>query len=30
VNYFDHQYQYDNPDEYRLPPDAAEIPYRFV
>lgn len=29
VNYFDRQYEYDNPDEYRLPPDAAEIPYRF-
>ncbi len=29
VNYFDREYEYDNPDEFRLPPDAAEIPYRF-
>lgn len=29
VNYFDRQYEYANPDEYRLPPDTAEIPYRF-
>ena len=29
VNYFDRQYEYANPDEYRLPPDAPEIPYRF-
>lgn len=29
LNYFDREYDYDDPDEYRLPPDAAEIPYRF-
>jgi dTDP-4-dehydrorhamnose 3,5-epimerase len=29
VNYFDRQYDYAHPDEYRLPPDAPEIPYRF-
>jgi len=29
VNYFDRLYEYDNPDEHRLPPDAPEIPYRF-
>lgn len=29
VNYFDEQYAYDNPDDWRLPPDTEEIPYRF-
>jgi dTDP-4-dehydrorhamnose 3,5-epimerase len=29
VNYFDRPYDYANPDEHRLPPDAPEIPYRF-
>jgi len=30
VNYFDEQYAYDNPDDWRLPPDTEEIPYRFA
>lgn len=30
VNFFDAQYEYDNPDEWRLPQDTEEIPYRFV
>jgi dTDP-4-dehydrorhamnose 3,5-epimerase len=29
VNYFDEQYAYDNPDDWRLPADTEEIPYRF-
>jgi len=29
VNFFDHQYRYDDPDEWRLPSDTDEIPYRF-
>ena len=29
VNYFDREYDYADPDEFRLPPDAPEIPYRF-
>jgi dTDP-4-dehydrorhamnose 3,5-epimerase len=29
VNYFDLQYDYANPDDWRLPPDTDEIPYRF-
>lgn len=29
VNYFDREYDYADPDEWRLPADAAEIPYRF-
>ena len=29
VNYFDREYDYADPDEHRLPPDAPEIPYRF-
>jgi dTDP-4-dehydrorhamnose 3,5-epimerase len=29
VNFFDRPYEYEDPDEWRLPPDAAEIPYRF-
>lgn len=30
VNLFNQMYDYDDPDEWRLPPDAGEIPYRFV
>jgi len=30
VNYFDRLYEYADPDDHRLPPDAPEIPYRFV
>ena len=29
VNLFDREYDYDDPDEWRLPPDTPEIPYRF-
>ena len=29
VNLFNRPYDYDNPDEWRLPPDTPEIPYRF-
>jgi dTDP-4-dehydrorhamnose 3,5-epimerase len=29
VNMFDHEYDYDDPDDWRLPPDTPEIPYRF-
>ena len=29
VNMFDKPYDYDNPDEYRLPVDTAHIPYPF-
>ena len=29
VNYFDHAYDYNDPDDWRLPPDTDEIPYRF-
>jgi dTDP-4-dehydrorhamnose 3,5-epimerase len=29
VNYFDVAYDHGDPDEYRLPPDSDEIPYRF-
>jgi hypothetical protein len=29
VNYFDLQYDYTDPDDWRLPPDTDEIPYRF-
>lgn len=29
VNFFDHAYRYDDPDEWRLPLDTAAIPYRF-
>jgi dTDP-4-dehydrorhamnose 3,5-epimerase len=29
VNFFDRTYDYDDPDEWRLPPDSPEIPYRF-
>jgi len=29
VNLFDQPYDYDDPDEWRLPPDSAEIPYSF-
>lgn len=30
VNFFDKPYDYDDPDEWRLPADAPEIPYRFA
>lgn len=29
VNFFDDAYDYENPDDWRLPPDTPEIPYRF-
>lgn len=29
VNFFDHQYDYEDPDDWRLPADTPEIPYRF-
>ena len=29
VNYFDLEYDYEDPDDWRLPPDTPEIPYRF-
>jgi|SRR6056297_484564 len=29
-NLFDHQYNYDDPDEYRLPSDTDKIPFRFT
>jgi dTDP-4-dehydrorhamnose 3,5-epimerase len=29
VNLFDEPYDYDDPDEWRLPPDTEEIPYKF-
>jgi dTDP-4-dehydrorhamnose 3,5-epimerase len=29
VNLFDKPYDYDDPDEWRLPADTSEIPYRF-
>ena len=29
VNMFDRTYDYDDPDEWRLPPDTRDIPYRF-
>lgn len=29
VNMFDQPYDYEDPDEWRLPPDTDEIPYRF-
>lgn len=30
INFFDRAYCHENPDEWRLPSDSAEIPYRFV
>ena len=30
VNMFDQPYDYESPDEWRLPPDTDEIPYRFA
>ena len=30
INMTDEAYSYSAPDHWRLPPDAAEIPYRFV
>lgn len=29
INYFDHAYCYEDPDEWRLPMDSDQIPYRF-
>lgn len=29
LNYFDREYQYDDPDEYKLPLDTPDIPYSF-
>ena len=29
LNYFDREYHYEDPDEYRLPLDTPDIPYRF-
>jgi dTDP-4-dehydrorhamnose 3,5-epimerase len=29
VNFFDHQYDYADPDDWRLPADTNEIPYGF-
>ena len=29
LNYFDREYQYDDPDEYKLPLDTPHIPYSF-
>ena len=29
VNFFDREYDYDDPDDWRLKPDTDEIPYRF-
>ncbi len=30
VNMFDRPYDYDNPDEWRLPPNSPDIPYSFT
>jgi len=30
INFFDHAYCYENPDEWRLPADTDAIPYRFT
>ena len=30
VNFFDHAYDYADPDDYRLPADTPEIPYSFT
>ena len=29
INFFDREYQYDDPDEYKLPYDTDKIPFRF-
>lgn len=29
INFFDRAYVYEDPDEWRLPPDTDQIPYRF-
>jgi dTDP-4-dehydrorhamnose 3,5-epimerase len=29
VNFFDREYDYEDPDDWRLPPDTTEIPYSF-
>lgn len=30
INYFDRPYCYEDPDEWRLPPDTDQIPYQFT
>jgi dTDP-4-dehydrorhamnose 3,5-epimerase len=30
INFFDQAYDYEDPDEWRLPSDTHEIPYRFA
>jgi hypothetical protein len=30
LNYFDREYQYEDPDEYKLPLDSPHIPYSFA
>jgi dTDP-4-dehydrorhamnose 3,5-epimerase len=30
VNMFDRPYDYSNPDEWRLPADSPDVPYRFT
>lgn len=30
VNMFDRPYEYSDPDEWRLPPDSPDVPYRFA
>ena len=29
VNFFDREYDYEDPDDWRLPPDSPEVPYSF-
>jgi dTDP-4-dehydrorhamnose 3,5-epimerase len=29
INFFDHAYCYENPDEWRLPADTDSIPFKF-
>jgi len=29
VNFFDREYDYDDPDDWRLAPDSTEVPYKF-
>lgn len=30
INFFDREYVYEDPDEWRLPADSSEVPYRFA
>ena len=30
INYFDREYRYSDPDEYKLPPNTDEIPFSFA